>query len=60
MLSAQEDVEKLSERELPLTDLRIKEKIIKLNAVKVGEVVKAYVIQYRKEPFVYRICESGL
>ena len=46
MLSAQEDVEKLSERELPLTDLRIKEKIIKLNAVKVGEVVKAYYTLY--------------
>lgn len=48
MLSAQEDVEKLSERELPLTDLRIKEKIIKLNAVKVGEVVKAYYTLYNK------------
>lgn len=41
MFSAQEDVEKLSERELPLTDLRIKEKIIKLNAVRAREMATA-------------------
>ncbi|WP_276786296.1 DUF1573 domain-containing protein [Paraprevotella xylaniphila] len=37
----QEDIGKTSEKGLPLTNLRIKEKIIKLNAVKAGEMATA-------------------
>ena len=41
MFPTQEDIGKTSEKGLPLTNLRIKEKIIKLNAVKAGEMATA-------------------